>query len=218
MFLSDHQIAKRAAAGMIEPFEGKQVSTGTISNVGYGKGWVDVKKVSYGLSSYGYDVRIDREFLVPKFNLNANPVVDPKNNTVSDYEQCNTDAIIIPPHSFVLGKTVEYLRIPRDILALCVGKSTYARCGINVNVTPLEPEWEGHVTIEISNMNVKPVVVYAGEGIAQFLFAWCVPYSEHDDGSGGNYKKYYIENECNVSYADRHGKYQGQTEVTPPRS
>lgn len=211
MFLSDHQIAKRAKEGMIEPFVERQISRDwrdskdeSASNI---HTW-DKKLISYGNSSYGYDVRIDREFLKPRFNLDANPIVDPKNNSVSDYEQSNSDTILIPPHSFVLGKTVEYFRIPRDILALCVGKSTYARCGVNVNVTPLEPEWEGHVTIEISNMNVKPVIIYAGEGIAQFLFAL----------ADISRLSSCFDNVCRTSYADKNGKYQKQIAVTPPKA
>jgi dCTP deaminase len=207
MFLSDHQIEKRCTGiekPMIEPFYSSQISTKPIFSK-------DNKLISFGLSSYGYDARLDRTFLFPKFDPTANPVIDPKNTSVGDYAHIVRDCIEIPPHSFVLGQTLEYFRIPRDILAICIGKSTYARCGIIVNVTPLEPEWEGHVTIEISNTNVKPARIYAGEGIAQFLFAWCHPQVVIND------EEYHFGNECNVSYADRKGKYQGQIEVTPPK-
>jgi dCTP deaminase len=196
--------------GMINPFVAEQTKLRYIQGQ---EPMISKKFISYGLSSYGYDARLDTTFLSPRFSIESNPVVDPKNTKVTDYEEVVRDVIDIPPHSFVLGKTVEYFRIPRDILALCVGKSTYARCGINVNVTPLEPEWRGHVTIEISNMNVKPVRVYAGEGIAQFLFAWCQPTVEawYEDDNG---IKAAINNQCKTSYADRRGKYQDQREVT----
>lgn len=216
MFLSDHQIAKRAKEGMIEPFEERQIKYGIERAYPNSTDRWEIPVISYGNSSYGYDVRIDREFLFPKFDPTANPVVDPKNISVSDFIQHNADVIDIPPHSFVLGKTLEYFRIPRDILALCVGKSTYARCGINVNVTPLEPEWEGNVTIEITNNNVKPVRIYAGEGIAQFLFALCEISVEFDDDNG--IRMNCENNLCQTSYADKKGKYQGQTSVTPPRA
>jgi dCTP deaminase len=212
MFLSDHQIKNRT--GMIEPFVDKQVKSN-----GSGR-----KLLSYGLSSYGYDARLDETFLVPRFDPTANMVVDPKDAKVSDYDQFSASSIVIPPHSFVLGQTIEYFRIPRDVLSLCIGKSTYARCGVIINVTPLEPEWEGHVTIEISNTNVKPALIYAGEGIAQFLFAWCDPFGTAIDYINRNYVndfnafvtryRYNLQNECEVSYADRKGKYQAQKEVT----
>lgn len=217
MFLSDHQIEKRAKEGMIEPFFSSQIVHLNGNYTGPNPELPRKRAISYGLSSYGYDARLDRTFLIPKFSPTANAVVDPKNTKITDYEQYNADIIDIPPHCFVLGQTIEYFRIPRDILALCIGKSTYARCGIIVNVTPLEPEWEGNVTIEISNTNVKPARIYAGEGIAQFLFAWCEPYSVHNNGSGSNYKAFYFKNLCRTSYADRKGKYQGQTEVTIPK-
>lgn len=203
MLLADHQITKRAKEGMISPFQEKSVSESPYSipenYIGNSH-----KVISFGLSSYGYDARIDTSFLKPRFDLDANPIVDPKHSAVSDYEHVVADSIIIPPHSFVLGKTVEYFRIPRDILALCVGKSTYARCGINCNITPLEPGWEGFVTLEISNTNVKPVKIYSNEGICQFLFAWCDPNQA-------------FGNTCLISYADKGGKYQGQQEVTIAR-
>jgi dCTP deaminase len=215
MFLSDHQIAKRCEGDkpMIEPFVGSQIKgRASLPNGFEGKAEV-YKMISYGLSSYGYDARLDNTFLVPKFDYGVNPVVDPKNISVKDYEQINRDIIEIPPHSFVLGQTMEYFRIPRDVLVFCLNKSTYARCGAIVNVTPLEPEWEGTVTIEISNTNVKPVRIYAGEGIAQFVFGWCDPKIKYSHEG----LAYLENNNCQTSYADRKGKYQGQREVTPPK-
>ena len=166
--------------GMIEPFEDRQVREGV---------------VSYGLSSYGYDIRVADEFKVFT-NINST-VVDPKNFDASSFVDFKTNICIIPPNSFVLAKTVEYFRIPRDVLTLCVGKSTYARCGLIVNVTPFEPEWEGHVTIEISNTTPLPAKIYANEGIAQVLF-------------------FQSDEECEVSYKDKKGKYQSQRGVTLP--
>jgi dCTP deaminase len=204
MFLSDQQILKRCLdEQMIEPFENHQISISPMEGR---------KLISYGISSYGYDVRLDREFLTPKFDTGASYIVDPKNTSELDYDLKLANEITIPPHSFILGKTIEYFKIPRDILALCIGKSTYARCGVIVNVTPLEPEWEGHVTIEISNTNVKPVKVYAGEGIAQFLFTWCDPEIEFDMDNGVR-----VKNLCQTSYADRNGKYNKQINVTPAK-
>lgn len=169
------------AAKMIEPFAPEQVRE------------VEGRRViSYGVSSYGYDVRCAGEFKVFT-NLNAT-VVDPKSFDPQSFVDVKGDNIIIPPNSFALARTVEYFRIPRNVLVLCVGKSTYARCGIIVNVTPLEPEWEGHVTLEFSNTTPLPARIYAGEGVAQFLFL---------EGP-----------ECQVSYKDRGGKYQGQRGVT----
>lgn len=165
--------------GMIEPFEENQVRDG----------------VSYGLSSYGYDVRISNEFKV--FTNVYNSIVDPKNFTEDSFVDIIADECIIPPNSFALARTIEYFRIPRNILTICLGKSTYARCGIIVNVTPFEPEWEGHVTIEISNTTPLPAKVYANEGIAQVLF-------------------FEAAHECAVSYKDRKGKYQGQRGITVP--
>ena len=168
---ADKWIRKMALEhGMIEPFEDRQVRKGVIS---------------YGLSSYGYDIRVADEFKV--FTNINNTVVDPK-----------TDVCIIPPNSFALAKTVEYFRIPRDVLTVCVGKSTYARCGLIVNVTPFEPEWEGYVTLEISNTTPLPAKVYANEGISQVLF-------------------FQSDEVCEVSYADKKGKYQGQQGLTLPR-
>jgi dCTP deaminase len=167
--------------GMIEPFEDRQVRQGVIS---------------YGLSSYGYDIRVANEFKV--FTNINNTVVDPKNFDDRSFVDMRTDICIIPPNSFALAKTVEYFRIPRDVLTVCVGKSTYARCGLIVNVTPFEPEWEGFVTLEISNTTPLPARVYANEGIAQVLF-------------------FQSDEMCEVSYADKKGKYQKQQGLTLPR-
>jgi dCTP deaminase len=166
---------------MIEPFEDRQVRDGVIS---------------YGLSSYGYDIRVADEFKVFT-NINST-VVDPKNFDARSFVDLKTDICIIPPNSFALAKTVEYFRIPRDVLTVCVGKSTYARCGLIVNVTPFEPEWEGFVTLEISNTTPLPARVYANEGIAQVLF-------------------FQSDEPCEVSYADKKGKYQKQQGLTLPR-
>jgi len=154
------------------------------------------KKISYGVSSYGYDVRCADEFMI-FHNVNST-IVDPKNFDHSSFTKKTTDVCVIPPNSFALARTVEYFKIPHNVLTICLGKSTYARCGIIVNVTPLEPEWEGHVTLEFSNTTPLPAVIYAGEGVAQFIFL------ESDQV-------------CQTSYKDRNGKYQGQTGVTLPR-
>lgn len=175
--------------GMIEPFEAGQVRFDPQGN----------KLVSYGTSSYGYDVRCSREFKV--FTNVHSAIVDPKNFDEKSFIDIVADECIIPPNSFALARTVEYFRIPRDVLTICLGKSTYARCGIIVNVTPLEPEWEGHVTLEFSNTTNLPARIYAGEGVAQMLFFQ----SDADDI-------------CETSYKDRGGKYQGQTGVTLPRA
>lgn len=167
--------------GMIEPFVEGLKKEGVIS---------------YGVSSYGYDARVSNEFKI--FTNVNNALVDPKNFDSSSFVEFVGDECIIPPNSFALARTVEYFRIPRDVLVVCVGKSTYARCGIVVNVTPLEPEWEGHVTLEFSNTTPLPAKIYAGEGACQFLF-------------------YAGDGVCETSYADRAGKYQGQTGVTLPR-
>jgi len=167
--------------GMIEPFVDAQKRDGIIS---------------YGLSSYGYDARVGTDFKIFT-NVNSS-VVDPKNFDQQSFVDRNTDVCIIPPNSFALARTVEYFRIPRDVLVICVGKSTYARCGIIVNVTPLEPEWEGHVTLEFSNTTPLPAKIYANEGACQFLFLQ------------GN-------EPCEVSYRDKAGKYQGQRGVTLPK-
>jgi dCTP deaminase len=152
-------------------------------------------KISYGVSSYGYDVRVGPRFKV--FTNARCAVVDPKNFDPASFVDIEGDSCLIPPNSFALAETVEYLEIPRDILAICVGKSTYARCGIIVNVTPLEPEWRGKITIEISNTTPLPAKIYAGEGIAQILFL-------RADGI------------CKTSYGDKKGKYQDQTGLTLP--
>jgi dCTP deaminase len=179
---SDKWIKRMALEhGMIEPFEDRQVRQGVIS---------------YGLSSYGYDIRVANEFKV--FTNINNTVVDPKNFDDRSFVDMKTDVCIIPPNSFALAKTVEYFRIPRDVLTVCVGKSTYARCGLIVNVTPFEPEWEGYVTLEISNTTPLPAKVYANEGISQVLF-------------------FQSDEMCEVSYADKKGKYQKQQGLTLPR-
>ncbi len=179
---SDRWIKKMALEhGMIDPFEDRQVRAGVIS---------------YGLSSYGYDIRVADEFKVFT-NINST-VVDPKNFDARSFVDVRADVCIIPPNSFALAKTVEYFRIPRDVLTICVGKSTYARCGLIVNVTPFEPEWEGYVTLEISNTTPLPAKVYANEGIAQVLF-------------------FQSDEVCEISYADKQGKYLKQREVTLPR-
>lgn len=167
--------------GMIEPFVDTQKREGMIS---------------YGVSSYGYDARVSDEFMI--FTNVDNAIVDPKEFSSQTFVERKTDVCIIPPNSFVLARTVEYFRIPRDTLVICLGKSTYARCGIIVNVTPLEPEWEGHVTLEFSNTTPLPAKIYANEGACQFLFF-----------------KGDIPPE--VSYKDRAGKYMGQRGVTLPR-
>lgn len=182
---SDRWIEKMALEhGMIEPFERQQVRDTA-------KG----KVISYGVSSYGYDVRCSTEFKIFT-NINS-AIVDPKRFDASSFVDIQADVCIIPPNSFALARTIEYFRIPRNVLTICLGKSTYARCGIIVNVTPLEPEWEGHVTLEFSNTTPLPAKIYANEGVAQMLFL------ESDE-------------ECAVSYRDRGGKYQGQTGITLP--
>ena len=170
--------------GLIEPFEPQQV-----------RSMNDKKVISYGTSSYGYDVRCARQFKVFT-NLNSR-IVDPKAFDKNSFVDIEGDECIIPPNSFALARTVEYFRIPRDVLTICLGKSTYARCGIIVNVTPLEPEWEGHVTLEFSNTTTLPAKIYANEGVAQMLFLKA-------------------DEICETSYCDRQGKYQGQTGVTLP--
>ena len=172
--------------GMIEPYVPHQISS------------VEGKRiVSYGTSSYGYDVRCSTEFKIFT-NINA-AVVDPKAFDDSSFIEFQGDVCIIPPNSFVLARTIEYFRIPRNVLTICVGKSTYARCGIIVNVTPFEPEWEGYVTLEFSNTTPLPAKIYANEGVAQVIF-------------------FESEEECEISYKDRKGKYQGQPGVTLPRT
>jgi len=170
---------------MIEPFVDQQMRHLT-----------EEKIISYGASSYGYDVRCATEFRIFT-NLNS-AVVDPKNFDESSFVNVTSDVCVIPPNSFALARTIEHFCIPRNVLTICLGKSTYARCGIIVNVTPLEPEWEGHVTLEFSNTTNLPAKIYANEGVAQMIFL------QSDE-------------ECSVSYKDRCGKYQGQTGVTLPK-
>lgn len=172
--------------GMISPFEPGQVRERD-----------DGRIISYGTSSYGYDVRCSTEFKIFT-NINS-AIVDPKNFDDNSFVNVDSDVCIIPPNSFALARTIESFRIPRNVLTICLGKSTYARCGIIVNVTPLEPEWEGQVTLEFSNTTPLPAKIYANEGVAQMLFF------ESDEV-------------CETSYADRAGKYQGQSGVTLPKS
>ena len=178
----DHWIRKMALESkMIEPFVENQVRQGVIS---------------YGVSSYGYDMRVADEFKI--FTNVYSAIVDPKNFSPQSFVDFKGDVCIIPPNSFALATSVEYFRIPRSVLTVCLGKSTYARTGLIVNVTPFEPEWEGFVTLEISNTTPLPAKVYANEGIAQVLF-------------------FEADEECETSYADKKGKYQGQVGVTPPK-
>lgn len=181
MVKNDRWIKKMARRGMIEPFEENLVKEGVIS---------------FGVSSYGYDMRVADEFKIFT-NINTT-LVDPKNFDPKSFVEFRGEVCIIPPNSFALARSVEYFRIPRDVLVLCIGKSTYARCGIIVNVTPLEPMWEGFVTIEISNTTPLPAKIYAHEGIAQLIFLKA-------------------EEECEVSYADRKGKYQAQQGIVLPK-
>jgi dCTP deaminase len=178
MLKNDRWIKEMAEKGMLEPFNKEQVREGVIS---------------YGISSYGYDMRIADEFKI--FTNINNTIVDPKGFDIKSFIDFKGDVCIAPPNSFVLGRSVEYFRIPREVLVICLGKSTYARCGIVINVTPLEPEWEGYVTIEISNTSPLPAKIYANEGIAQLLFI---------EGS----------EVCERSYADKAGKYQAQKGIT----
>ncbi|AFJ43937.1 dCTP deaminase [Francisella orientalis] len=183
---SDKWIKKMSQEhNMIEPFEAGQIK---VSN--------NQKIVSYGTSSYGYDVRCADEFKIFT-NINSS-IVDPKNFNDKNFVDFKGDVCIIPPNSFALARTVEKFKIPRDILVVCLGKSTYARCGIIVNVTPLEPEWKGYVTLEFSNTTPLPAKIYANEGVAQMLF-------------------FQSDEECETSYADKGGKYQGQVGVTLPK-
>ena len=183
---ADHWIRKMAVEHqMIVPFEPGQIRSND-----------DGPVVSFGTSSYGYDVRCAAEFKV--FTNIDSAIVDPKAFDSNSFVDKHSDVCIIPPNSFALARTVEYFRIPRNVLTICLGKSTYARCGIIVNVTPLEPEWEGHVTLEFSNTTPLPAKIYANEGVAQMLFF------ESDEA-------------CEVSYKDRQGKYQGQKGVTLPK-
>jgi len=184
---ADHWIRQMAQQyGMIEPFEPEQVRARDGEKI-----------VSYGTSSYGYDVRCSSHFKVFT-NINS-AVVDPKSFDERSFVNVESNACIIPPNSFALASTVEYFRIPRNVLTICLGKSTYARCGIIVNVTPLEPEWEGHITLEFSNTTTLPAKVYANEGVAQVVFLEA-------------------NEPCESSYLDRGGKYQGQRGVTLPHT
>ncbi len=189
MILSDREIAERAVQdGMIEPFVAQQIKQVDSQGV-----------VSFGLSSYGYDFRVANEFKV--FKSTFMPIVDPKHFAPTSFDEitvANHEAVIVPPNSFALARTVEYFRIPRDILCIVLGKSTYARCGIIINITPLEPEWEGQVTIEISNTTPLPAYIYAGEGIGQVLFLRA-------------------SKVCETSYADKAGKYMKQEGIVLPR-
>ena len=178
----DHWIRKMALEKkMIEPFVENQVRQGV---------------VSYGVSSYGYDLRVADEFKI--FTNVYSAIVDPKNFSPESFVDFKGAVCVIPPNSFALARSLEYFRIPRKVLTICLGKSTYARCGLIVNVTPFEPEWEGYVTLEISNTTPLPAKVYANEGLAQVLF-------------------FEADEECETSYADKKGKYQGQIGVTPPK-
>ena len=184
---SDRWIERMALEkGLIDPFESGQVRETSAG-----------KAISFGVSSYGYDVRCAPDFKV--FTNIHTALVDPKDFDERSFVDMTGDTCVIPPNSFALARTIEYFRIPRNVLTICLGKSTYARCGIIVNVTPLEPEWEGHVTLEFSNTTPLPAKIYANEGVAQMIFF------ESDEP-------------CKVSYRDRAGKYQGQTGVTLPRS
>ena len=184
---SDKWIRRMAAQhGMIEPFHPAQVQEADGRRV-----------ISFGTSSYGYDIRCSDEFKIFT-NINS-AVVDPKGFDTASFVDFKGEVCIVPPNSFALARTVEYFRIPRNVLTICLGKSTYARCGIIVNVTPFEPEWEGYVTLEFSNTTPLPAKIYANEGVAQVIFF------ESDE-------------DCEVSYKDRRGKYQGQTGVTLPRA
>ena len=167
--------------GMIKPFELKQVRDG---------------KISYGLSSFGYDIRVSHEYKI--FTNINNSIVDPKNFDANSFVDFTGDVCIVPPNSFALARSIEYFRIPRDVLTICVGKSTYARCGIIVNVTPFEPEWEGYVTLEISNTTPLPAKIYSNEGLCQVLF-------------------FQSDEDCRISYKDKSGKYQNQSGITLPK-
>lgn len=188
MLIPDHEIRRLAEGGMIDHFEPGQVKEASNGPI-----------ISYGTSSYGYDARLAPEAFV--FSSFGDRVIDPKSfdqKIMREAKMQHDGSFVIPPHGFLLGKTVEVFKVPRDVLVVCLGKSTYARCGLVVGVTPLEPEWEGNVTLELSNTTDLPAKVYVGEGIAQFLF-------------------FRGESPCETSYADRKGKYQGHSKVTPPR-
>ena len=179
---SDYWIEKMSLEhAMIDPFEANQVRGG---------------KISYGLSSFGYDIRVSDEYKI--FTNVNNSIIDPKNFDSASFVDFIGDVCIVPPNSFALARSVEYFRIPRDVLTICVGKSTYARCGIIVNVTPFEPEWEGYVTLEISNTTPLPAKIYSNEGLCQVLF-------------------FQSDENCRTSYKDKEGKYQDQIGITLPR-
>lgn len=182
---NDQWIIDQAHKGMIEPFEPGMV-----------RAHQGEKIISYGTSSYGYDIRCASEFRV--FTNVYASTIDPKNFREDSFVPMNTDRCVIPPNSFVLGRSVERFKIPRDVIVICLGKSTYARCGIVVNVTPLEPEWEGYITLEFSNTTSLPAVLYAHEGVAQLIFLGA-------------------DEPCVTSYRDREGKYMGQTGITVPK-
>ncbi|MGB9598361.1 MAG: dCTP deaminase [Minisyncoccales bacterium] len=182
MILSDKEIKEQVRKyKMIQPFHSRQIRKNVIS---------------FGLSSFGYDFRIDNQFKI--FTNAMNAIVDPKNFDSRSFINFKGKVCVIPPNSFILAKSVEYFRIPRNILGVCLGKSTYARCGIIVNVTPLEPEWEGFITVEISNTTPLPAKIYSREGICQVIFL------KNDSG-------------CEISYSDRKGKYQKQKKLTLPK-
>jgi dCTP deaminase len=186
--MNDRWIKEMATScRMIEPFVDRQIKHDTTKG----------RQISYGVTSYGYDARVSNEFKI--FTNIESAIVDPKDFATTSFVDKECDVCVIPPNSFALARTVEYFRIPRDVLVICVGKSTYARCGIIVNVTPLEPEWEGHVTLEFSNTTPLPAKIYANEGACQFIFM--------------------KSNEvCETSYKDRSGKYMKQTGVTLPKA
>ena len=192
MFLPDHVIRERCIKqNMIEPWVAFSVNN--LNQVG----GEDKKIISYGVSSYGYDIRVADQFKI--FTNALSSVVDPKDFDSANFVDVVTEGpVTIPPNSFALCRSLEWIKVPRDILVLCIGKSTYARCGIVTNVTPLEPEWEGYITIEVSNTTPNPALIYAREGICQLLF--------HQNSRG-----------CELSYKDKAGKYQNQTELTLPK-
>lgn len=182
---------------MISPFYPEQVrQKDEVVEINDCHEWNDEKVISYGLSSYGYDIQCANEFKI--FTNVNNCIVDPKNFDDKSFVSLDAEHCIIPPNSFALARSVEYIKVPKDVLVVCIGKSTYARCGIIVNVTPLEPGWEGHITLELSNTTPLPAKIYANEGIAQLLF-------------------FQSDEQCSTTYADRQGKYQGQTGITLPR-
>jgi dCTP deaminase len=192
MIKSDGWIIQMARErGLIEPFEPKQVRQ-------IERGGKLTPVISFGTSSYGYDIRVARKFRVLDPALGPQAIVDPKQFNLTLYRETEADEIVLPAHALAIVQSVEHFRIPRDVLALCQGKSTYARCGIHVAITPLEPEWEGTLTFSISNHNPCPARIYAGEGIAQVMF-------------------FRSDEPCLTSYADKQGKYQKQSTITPPR-